>query len=179
YVFGIGSGHDTVDASDGWYGQTTTAPFDKVQLGAGIAPADFTLARAGDDLVLSLAGGNDSLTVHGYYSYEAAYYGQSRIQLQFADGAIWGAAEIAAQLIHVDGSPGNDWLYGTAATDSMQGGQANDQIWAAGNADTLRGGEGHDSLFGEQGNDLLDGGSGNDSLMGGDGTDTYVFGIGS
>ncbi|WP_146115832.1 calcium-binding protein, partial [Malikia granosa] len=181
YVFGIGSGHDTVSAYDYWYltSQENPAPIDTVQFGAGIAPADLELARVGSDLVLSLAGGGDSLTVQGYYTYDSAYYGQSRVQLQFANGTLWGAADIAAQLIHVDGSPGNDGLYGTVATDSMQGGQGNDWIWAGDKADTLLGGEGHDSLFGEQGNDLLDGGAGNDSLMGGDGADSYVFGIGS
>ncbi|MYZ54186.1 hypothetical protein F5985_19215, partial [Malikia spinosa] len=179
YVFGIGSGHDTVDASDSWNGQPGVAPVDTVRLGTGIAPADLKLARVGDDLVLSLAGGVDSLTVLGYYSDSAAYYGYSRIQLQFVNGTRWDAAGIAAQIIHVEGSLGDDVLVGTVATDSMQGDQGNDQFWAGQNADTLLGGEGHDSLFGEQGSDLLDGGSGNDSLMGGDGADGYVFGIGS
>ncbi len=68
YVFGIGSGRDTVDASDSWYDQVGVAPVDTVRIGAGIAPADLKLARVGDDLVLSLAGGSDSLTVQGYYS---------------------------------------------------------------------------------------------------------------
>ncbi|PRD67184.1 hypothetical protein C6P64_00240, partial [Malikia granosa] len=178
-MFGIGSGRDTVDASDSWHDQQGVAPVDTVKIGAGIAPADVKLARVGDDLVLSLAGGTDSLTMLGYFSENPDYSGYTRIQLQFANGTLWGATGIAAQVIHVGGTPGNDGLVGTIATDSMQGGQGNDQIWAGDKADTLLGGEGHDSLFGEQGNDLLDGGAGNDWLSGGDGADSYAFGIGS
>src|SRR5689334_17570043 len=63
----------------------------------------------------------------------------------------------------VNGTPGDDILYASAAGDtSFQG---------LGGSDILYGGSGNDSLDGGAGDDYLAGSGGNDSLDGGDGSD--------
>jgi Ca2+-binding RTX toxin-like protein len=64
---------------------------------------------------------------------------------------------------------GNDVLYGTVFSDTINGLGGNDRLFGRG---------GDDILIGGAGNDTLDGGAGNDELRGGSGSDTYRFGRG-
>jgi len=101
-------------------------------------------------LQLNYSGGQ--LTIQGYFD-----SADNRIeQFQFSDGTVWGWTEIKAKVLQ--GTAGNDWLYGYDDSD-----------------DTLNGLAGNDYLSGGQGNDTLNGGSGNDTLYGGLGNDTYLF----
>lgn len=105
----------------------------------------------------------------------------------------------------INGTKGNDLLYGTAADDevllglgddTVYAGDGNDAIYARdtsmlssdndgndmaygeGGNDNLIGGTGNDRLDGGAGNDTLDGGDGNDSIDGGTGTDRILTGDG-
>ena len=80
---------------------------------------------------------------------------------------------------NVDGSSGNDTIYGTDTEENMNGRGGNDKIYAGGRNDTVLGGEGDDYLYGEDGNDVLQGESGNDYLIGGDGDDILTGGTGN
>lgn len=80
---------------------------------------------------------------------------------------------------NVDGSNGNDTIYGTDAEENMNGRGGNDKIYAGGGNDTVLGGDGDDYLYGEDGNDVLQGESGNDYLIGGDGDDILTGGTGN
>ena len=80
---------------------------------------------------------------------------------------------------NVDGSSGNDTIYGTDAEENMNGRGGNDKIYAGGGNDAVLGGEGDDYLYGEDGNDVLQGESGNDYLIGGDGDDILTGGTGN
>ncbi|OZA34127.1 MAG: hypothetical protein B7X92_10655 [Novosphingobium sp. 17-62-9] len=62
------------------------------------------------------------------------------------------------------GGEGDDYLFGTGETDTIDGG---------GGADRLIGDWGNDTLSGEAGDDLIDGGEGADTLFGGDGNDVF------
>ena len=73
---------------------------------------------------------------------------------------IGGGLSISPVGLFVEGTSGNDKLYGSSKDD------------------TLIGGDGHDRLFGRDGNDTLIGGNGNDWLDGGDGADVIDGGIG-
>ncbi len=79
---------------------------------------------------------------------------------------------------NVDGSIGNDVIYGTDAEENMNGRGGNDKIYAGSGNDTVLGGDGDDYLYGEDGNDLLQGESGDDFLIGGDGDDILTGGTG-
>lgn len=81
YVFGRGSGHDIIANFDA--GKPSG---DMVQLGAGIVDADISLLRQGDDLVLSINGSSDQLTVASYF--ENGGKGANALEkIRFADGS--------------------------------------------------------------------------------------------
>ncbi|MDP3512204.1 MAG: calcium-binding protein [Sulfuritalea sp.] len=90
YVFGAGAGQDKISE----YG-TTAGNVDTIKI-VGQTPADVTLARAvlstgylSSDLVISINGTTDTLTVQNYFASNP--YKIEKVQ--FDDGTIWTAAE--------------------------------------------------------------------------------------
>lgn len=74
----------------------------------------------------------------------------------------------------INGSPGNDIMYGTNHPETFYGGSGNDKLVGAGGNDTLDGEGGVDSLYGQDGNDRLDAKLNNDVdrvINGGAGSD--------
>ena len=189
YQFGRGGGLDTISNYD--TGLTKT---DAIQLGEGIAIGDVQIIRRGGDLVLSVIGTADQLTISGYFSNDAASPFKLE-EIRFADGALWDIETVKAKV--QQGTSGNDYLYGYAAADTISGGDGADSVEGAGGddtlfgnggmdylrggggADALSGGEGADSLFGDEGNDSLQGDGGNDGLYGGAGVDILRGGAGN
>ena len=149
YLFGRGDGQDRIEAYQ-------DSPSDKLQFGSGISMADVDVSVDGGDLLLSLHGSTDSVRISGYFNLPP----QDRLQIHFADGAVWDGAAIDRKL-----NFGNDTVY-PLPTPMPGAGQ------------TLDGGLGNDQVFGAMGDDILYGDAGNDILMGGPGADTYVFGRG-
>jgi Ca2+-binding RTX toxin-like protein len=150
YRFAPGDGQDLVaDFPSG----SGTGGVDTIQLGAGILPANVSVAQAhnGADLVLSFAGSNDQITLSN-----AIGSSLWRIeQVAFADGTNWSYSDLMAKA--TTPTSGNDIIYGDESNQ------------------TLSGGAGDDKLYGARGDDTLIGGTGNDYLNGGPGSDTYVF----
>ena len=144
YLFGRGSGHDTVDEGFQNFGSSR----DVVRLAAGVAAADVSLSRTASDLVISLKNAQgavtDTLTVKDYY-----VSGIARIErVELSNGALlWDKAAFAAvswtpssytqSTTEIVGSAGADSLYGLDGT--------NDVFDAdAGGNDMLRGRSGND-----------------------------------
>ena len=154
YVFARGDGADIVrEFSNVSYG---SGGIDRIEFAAGIAPADIIVTQvdSGWDLVLTISGTGDSITLDSDVQ-DSRY----RIeQVVFADGTIWTHADLMAKV--GTATAGNDSFIGTYEDDSMAGGAGND------------------SLDGRGGNDTLTGGTGNDSLYGNWGVDTYVYNLG-
>jgi len=154
YLFNRGGGQDTIYDSD-----STIGNVDTVRFGAGIAASDITFKRSGGDLVLSINGTADQLTIQSW-----GYGNGYRIErVEFADGTSWDTASLQAKIP----AP---VLVGAAGDDVLS-------LWAGENG-TLQGMEGNDSLSAIDGNNILDGGAGNDFLRGGSGNEVYVFGLG-
>ncbi|MBN8474837.1 calcium-binding protein [Sulfuritalea sp.] len=168
YLFGNGSGQDYVSDYD-----STAGNIDIVRLAAGIGPEHVTVTRDLYSLYLSLNNGADRLTLSNWFSGNA--YQVERVE--FADGTVWGAEELAARI--PGATEGNDVLVGGAGDDAINGLGGIDTIYGQAGNDSLDGGGGDDALIGYVGNDVLDGGAGNDGLQGGAGNDTYLFGNGS
>jgi len=168
YVFGRTWGQDTIQESD-----DGTAAIDKVQFEADVLPTDVQVSRAGNDLVLAIAGTSDSLTVSGYF----ASAGSMVEEFRFIDGSVWTGATIALKLSSA--TSGNDTLSGTAGNDVINGLAGNDTINGLAGDDHLYGDLGNDTLNGGDGADYLEGGPGLDNLNGGNGADTYHFGRGA
>ncbi len=88
-------------------------------------------------------------------------------------------AKVSLLLSKLDGSLGDDSLFGTPDSDEIEGLAGNDAINGYSGNDTLSGGEGNDVLNGGDGNDKLIGGEGDDILIGGDGQDQLIGGDGA
>lgn len=69
----------------------------------------------------------------------------------------------------IDGSGGDDAIYGARSSEVLNGGQGDDSLFGGGGDDTLAGGGGDDNLQAGQGDDLLLVESNNDVLVGGAG----------
>jgi Ca2+-binding RTX toxin-like protein len=65
----------------------------------------------------------------------------------------------------MNGTSGNDKLFGTAGEEEVHAGAGNDQIYAEGGNDFVDGGDGDDYIVGGEGNDTLNGGAGNDEFV--------------
>ena len=178
-----GNGVDTylLNKGDGWatindYNPDTTGvQADTILLGSGIGTGDVTLRRRDNDLYLTINGTDDGLRVQNYFDYDGA----SRYvveQIKFADGTVWDVAAVKGKVTVA--TSGNDYLYGYAGSDTLDGEGGNDVIYGYGGADTLSGGVGNDWLMGGSGNDTLNGGAGNDYLYGQGGADTLNGGVG-
>jgi Ca2+-binding RTX toxin-like protein len=157
YLFDLGWGQDTLNNFD-----TSIGKLDVIQFGAGITALDINVSRINENLILSMVGTTDQLTVQDYFSSDAA--GAYKLEeIKFADGIVWNVDTVKAKAL-VGGS-GNDTLYGYATADTLDGLLGNDILFGLGGNDTLNGGDN---------DDLLDGGTGMDTMLGGAGNDTYV-----
>lgn len=71
----------------------------------------------------------------------------------------------------IEGTPGNDVLYGTTASELIIGHEGNDKIKGKGGHDCIIGGAGDDKASGGSGNDIITGDEGEDNIKGGSGND--------
>lgn len=144
YLFGRGDGHDTVyeGFNSGYY--WVDSPNDAVEFKDGVLPDDVIVRRSGNDMLLSIKGTNDLLTVKEAFN---EYSQTNRIeQIRFSNGATWDYDEMLARALQ--STDGDDILEGTSASDLLDGGAGND---------LLKGGLGSDTyLFGR--------GAGNDTI---------------
>jgi len=85
FVFAYGYGQDLVIDNG------TGSPADALVLGAGISPVDLIVRRNGDDLLLSLRGARDRVTIRAYWQ-----AGSAVETIVFADGSSWHADDVAA-----------------------------------------------------------------------------------
>ena len=157
YLFGSGSGHDTI-----WDYDWNAGNSDSIRLGTGITAQNLRITRDSANLILTLESG-DSLTLSNWYIDPA-----NRIEtLQFADGSVWDAATLTNQAIY-QGTAGNDnlgvgWTYEAV---HLQGLDGDDNLSSSNGDDILEGGAGNDTLYASNGADTLDGGAGQDWLDG-------------
>jgi Ca2+-binding RTX toxin-like protein len=166
FVINAGDGQDTINGAVG---------VDTVLFTTGIASTDLSYARNLDDLIVTIGGGGDSLTVHDYFTtsdYGATHH-QMLEHINFVDepGTKLTSDDInAASAADITGSSGADTILGVTNVDNV--------IHSGDGNDLIAGGAGNDTLYGENGNDTIYGGGvsntiggGNDTLYGGAGDD--------
>ncbi len=129
YVFNRGGGQDTIDNYDS---DALGTNADTLRFGAGIAPADVRATRVYDDLVLSVAGSTDSVTVK-YYFNTSATTPYALENIAFANGVVWNIASVKLNLL--TGTAGNDNIQGYASADTLSGGAGNDTLSGGAGAD--------------------------------------------
>ena len=148
YVYRRGDGNDTIveDAGNGWN--------DTLQF-SDIAPGSVSVARAGDDLVLTIAptvaGGTDG----GVITIKAAINKDNQAGIErfrFSDGTSWTGADIHQRLLNQLSTTGNDTITGFLFDDAITGGRGNDTINGGAGNDTYvyRRGDGNDTIQEDQ-----------------------------
>jgi Ca2+-binding RTX toxin-like protein len=172
YRYQAGDGADTIqDVGSGTSDMIIVTGYTSNQL---------SFARIGSDLVISLPGSGDSITVKNTLDGDSA----DSVELYQFDDTTLSLDDIKSLYL----GEGASTLEGTANADSLKGTNEGDLINGLGGDDTLRGEGGDDTLIGAGGNDYLgggvgadklDGGSGNDTLVGNDGDDVLTGGDGT
>jgi len=171
YLFGRGSGQDIINNRD-----LSVGKLDAIQFAADVLPGNIKITRSGDNLILSMTGTTDQVTVLDYFNSDAA--GAWKLEeIRFADGTVWNIDTVKAMAIL--GTAADDYLIGYASADTIDGSGGNDVIYGRGGNDTLNGGTGDDQLYGDDGDDVLNGGAGVDYLAGGNGSDILYGGDGN
>ena len=171
YVFSRGWGQDTIFNADN---DTANTNPDIISFDAGILPSQISVSRSGFDLVLSLSGTSDQITIFSYFDADGtSNNGYAVDTIQFSDGTTWNIATIKAKVLAA--TENNDTIAGYSGADAINGLDGSDSLRGWDGNDTLSGGNGSDTLDGDDGNDLLKGDAGNDSLYGGNGND-YLAG---
>ena len=152
FLFARGDGQDTIGPGSTMKQEGTNT----LRLAAGIAPTDISIKRYGSDLIVSLNGSTDTVTVTWYFHDDIPACPENPLQqIVFDDGTVWDTTIMTAKTLL--GGSGDDNLRGTVS------------------ADVLDGGAGKDTISGVDGDDTLVGGLGNDQLSGGTGADTYLY----
>lgn len=136
YHFKLGDGADTLTDFDEAFDYNAA---DELRFGTGIAAADISTLRAGNDLILRHSNRTDQITVTGWFTDVTMQIEQ----VSFIDGTVWLADQISQRAL-ATGTPGDDLLTGTELANLIEG--------LAGN-DTLDGGAGNDTLIGGAGDD--------------------------
>lgn len=93
YFFSVGSGQDTINNYD-----STNGKIDTVEFHYDITPDQVRVSRSGNDLVLTIIGTNDSLTIQNYLENDGItpFFVE---QIMFdADGTVWDLATIQTKL---------------------------------------------------------------------------------
>ncbi|WP_137975166.1 calcium-binding protein [Pseudomonas sp. F(2018)] len=171
YRFSRGWGQDTVNNYD-----TSAGKVDAIEFAADIAPSDIQITRSGDNLILSLVGSTDKVTVSNYFN-NGGVSAYKLEEIRFANGTSWSIDKVKE--LGVRSTGGDDNLTGYASDDQLNGGAGNDYLSGAAGNDVLNGDAGNDNLNGEEGDDSLNGGDGNDNLSGGNGNDVLNGGAGT
>jgi Ca2+-binding RTX toxin-like protein len=156
YQFGRGDGHDAI----AYDYDTSSSKLNVLRFKAGVLPTDIVVTRSGDEMILSIKGTTDQVTLQDFFYQDDPSNAYNPIQrVLFANGMVWNLLTLT-----------NKAFVGQAVAETIRGTTADESISGAAGADTL---------YGVGGNDTLNGGAGNDELWGGAGNDTYVFGRGS
>jgi len=165
--------------------------FDYLDGGSG---NDVIYGDAGSDFIVNLGDGND--TAYGGTGDDtfqrrdlggsATIYGgdgQDQISFQGFSADITVDLEVGSQqgaglggdsyfsIENINGSDGNDSLFGNSVANVIFGGNGNDSLYGRAGDDRLLGQSGNDVLYGGAGNDYLSPSSGADTVYGGDGND--------
>lgn len=171
YLFGRGSGNDTI--TEEWEWGTT----DTVRFAAGLALSELNFTFDQEDLLITIKDTGETLRI----TY-GAWYSSMVERFSFSDGTnlTWNNVRLLATVLPTGeslvGTPGDDQLTGSDLDSTILGLEGNDILIGAGGNDLIEGSDGNDQLQGNAGDDYIDGGSGDNLLDGGVGNDYLIGG---
>ncbi len=157
-----------------------TDTFSGIESVTGTKYADTFVGGAGQQLWTPLEGADYVTGGEGFdrvsYRQDASYGGSLGIVMLYdADGGErtitdgWGNEDTLLDIEWIIGTGADDYLWGNALDERLEGGEGND---------FLRGSYGNDILIGGAGDDFVFDNFGNNELYGGEGNDTIVSGVG-
>ncbi len=183
YVYNLGDGHDII------YDQATSnsesSVKDTIVFGAGITAADVFIEpdrwNNASNLLIRFGSQPGSILVLGQSDNRTGIE-----TIQFSDGTVWDAADIAAEFAVGLARVNAQAINGTSNAETLNGSADGDRIYAGAGDDTLIGAAGDDLLSGGAGHDtyVFNAGDGQDIIsekehtQGPGGTDTLRFGLG-
>ncbi len=133
YVYRVGDGSDVITDNG------IASDKDSLIL-QRISPDDVGVSREGNNLILGFADDN-TLTVKGYFE-QNAQSGQTIKTIHFDNQTVWDVETVKA--LAIQGTDGNDKLYGYETDDVIIGKAGNDNIYGNDGNDQLTGGRGDD-----------------------------------
>ena len=92
YIFNLGDGADLIKS---YYDSTpylgsSTGKLNTIAFGSGIIPTNLDVYRSGDNLVLSIIGTTDSISVEDFFSNNNHLNTYNPVQqVTFSDGTVW------------------------------------------------------------------------------------------
>lgn len=134
YLFGVGDGADRIiDIA----GESNVLRFLE-----GITVDQVKVRRVSSDLVLSLTGGSDSVTMAGFFANGAV----NLSKVEFADGTFLDSEALKA--LALIGTDASEELIGYESNDLIQGGKGDDRLQGVGGSDTyiFQLGDGQDEI---------------------------------
>lgn len=165
YVFGIGSGYDTVM-------QSSKLASDVVSM-LGVLSSEVEFYRTDQDLDIYIPSTGDDIFIYSFFESDGVDTSGYIKEVRFND-VVLNYSQIEAQAIAWEDGV---LFYGSARDNTISGSTGNDGIFSYAGNDTLYGLSGIDTLDGGDGNDYLDGGADSDTLIGGAGNDVYVIDV--
>ena len=162
YIFNTGDGQDLVYDYNG---------SDTIRFGDGITKTNTVFSKVGNDVVISIQGTTDSITVKDWYLVDS--YEHKIESIQFNNGTSYTKAEIEQIIdgILIIGTDNNDSLVGNDLDNTMIGNLGND---------AYTGGIGNDTVIDESGDEVynFNSGDGQDIISDLNGSDVVKFGTG-
>jgi len=155
YVFGADFGQNVINDAEG------RQSGDRIRL-AMQNPDDVEITRDGIDLVISVIGTNDRITVTGHFETPLVSLSGMPIspdraieEIQFADGTVFESGDIAAAVGL--GTDGDDVIMGTGKADEIEGLLGDDLLMGGDNGDIYfyARGDGNDTIHDIMTNPLL------------------------
>ncbi len=151
YQFGLGDGQDTIEEDVVNISWDDT---DKVEFGTGIASTDIIATTTGgsDDLILSISGTSDQITVKDHYKRTGSGSNgdyQKVEEFHFSDSTVVLADAWTADVMANQATSGDDTIYGFSWKETLAGGAGNDRLEGRGDGDTyiFNLGDGQDVIF--------------------------------
>lgn len=166
YEFNFGDGADTIDDS------STGPDASTLDFGSNISADDLELEPG--SLMINVGTNGDSIHIKNF-DIRDPYSNPTFESFNFADGTSLNWAQFLALGFTVNGTNGDDNLWGADGGDIIDAKGGNDFVQARDGDDFMLGGSGDDVIWAQGGADTIDAGSGDDHIYGGRGNDTYIF----